>query len=61
MIAPGWMVTELQGHLISVTSGSRFGVTSTSNNPSWICSQCGNKGPWNGIICLSCGNREEAD
>jgi hypothetical protein len=60
MIAPDWVVTEVQGHRVSVTSG-QFGVTSTSNDPSWICSQCGNKGPWNGIVCLSCGNREEPD
>ena len=62
LIAPGWEVVEARGSLVTVRSHSgRFGMTSKSNDPSWICSQCGNKGPWNGIICLSCGNREEPD
>lgn len=61
-IAPGWQVTEVRGSLVGVAShGGRFGMTSTSNHPSWICSQCGLKGPWNGVICLNCGNREEPD
>jgi hypothetical protein len=61
-IAPGWEVAQVNGALQYVQSkGGRFGVTSSSDHHSWVCSQCGNKGPWNGIICLSCGNREEPD
>jgi 5-methylcytosine-specific restriction endonuclease McrA len=60
-IAPGWTVFQSSGYLRVVTDGTRSGMTSTSKDPSWICSRCGNKGPWNGIICLSCGNREEPD
>ncbi|RXH04916.1 HNH endonuclease [Bradyrhizobium vignae] len=61
-IAPGWKVVQANGNLVHVVSAAgRAGVTSTSNHPSWVCSRCGNKGPWNGVICLSCGNREEPD
>lgn len=61
-IAPGWKVIEERGHLVSVLADNgRFGMTSTSNDPSWTCSRCGHKGPWNGVICLTCGNREAPD
>jgi hypothetical protein len=60
-LAPGWSVVRTDGHLQIVTDGVRAGMTSSSNDPSWTCSRCGNKGPWNGVICLSCGNREEPD
>jgi|GEM_PF-1845478 len=62
LIAPGWKVVQTNGNLVYVESQSgRFGFTSKSNDPSWVCSRCGHKGPWNGIICLNCGNREEPD
>jgi hypothetical protein len=60
-IAPGWSVIEERGHLRVVTDGKRAGMTSSSGDPSWVCSNCGHKGPWNGIVCMSCGNREEPD
>jgi hypothetical protein len=61
-IAPGWDVIESDGHLRVVrTKSGRVGMTSLSRDPSWTCSYCGNKGPWNGIICLSCGNRDAPD
>lgn len=60
-IAPGWSVIEERGHVRVVTDGTRAGMTSVSGDPSWICSNCGNRGPWNGIVCMSCGNREEPD
>jgi hypothetical protein len=62
LIAPGWEVLSVLGKLHTVVSrGGRTGVTSTSDDPSWTCSRCGNKGPWSGVVCLTCGNREEPD
>lgn len=62
LITPNWEVVSVDGKLVSVKSASgRYGVTSSSNHHSWICSQCGRKGPWSGVLCLSCGNREEPE
>jgi 5-methylcytosine-specific restriction endonuclease McrA len=61
-IAPGWEIKEQRGNLVFVGMPSgRFGYTSTSNDQSWFCPHCGQKGPWNGVICLSCGNRSDPD
>ncbi len=61
-LTPGWKVHEQNGHLVGVVAeNGQYGMTSTSSDPSWVCSNCGQKGPWNGIICLSCGNREAPD
>lgn len=55
-IAPGWEVVEKRGHLVTVRApGGRAGITSTSGDASWNCPCCGQNGPWNGVICLSCG------
>jgi hypothetical protein len=59
-IAPGWEVVEQRGHLVTVRASSgRTGITSTSGDASWICSSCGQNGPWNGVICLSCGRMSD--
>lgn len=61
-IAPGWEIKEQRGNLVFVGLPSgRFGYTSTSTDQSWFCPHCGQKGPWNGVICLSCGNRSDPD
>jgi hypothetical protein len=61
-IAPGWEVVRSDGHLLHVrTASGHFGITSTSRDLSWVCPTCGNKGPWDGIICRSCGSRHEPD
>jgi hypothetical protein len=61
-VAPGWEVVEERGHLLIVrTASGRLGHTSKSNDPSWICPSCGNKGPWQGVICLSCGRMSGPD
>jgi hypothetical protein len=61
LIAPGWEVRQVNGAVVLVvdSSGKRAGLTSTSNDLSWVCPTCGNKGPWNGVICLSCGSRSD--
>jgi hypothetical protein len=58
-LAPGWQVLEKRGDLVFVGTGGRVGYTSASNDMSWFCPHCGNKGPWNGVICLSCGHMSD--
>jgi len=56
-ISPHWTVVRNQNGVATVTDGHRAGTTPVSANPhhSWVCPTCGNYGPWNGVICLSCG------
>lgn len=59
-VAPGWEVFEERGHLLIVrTPSGRWGHTSKSDDPSWTCPSCGNKGPWHGVICMSCGRMSD--
>jgi hypothetical protein len=43
----------------TVTDGERAGYTGTDK--SFMCGTCGSHGPWNGVICLTCGQRSEPD
>lgn len=57
-----WKVVELVGASQAiVTNGRLAGITPAGDNPhnSWQCPNCSNYGPWNGIICLSCGMRSD--
>jgi hypothetical protein len=59
-VAPGWEVVGRSDKLLTVRSpDGRFGETSTSSDPSWLCPRCLQKGPWQGIICLTCGMRSD--
>jgi hypothetical protein len=61
--AQGWRVTHASGN-IAYVHNERFGgvMPNVSNpHPSWQCSNCGSYGPWNGIVCGNCGNREEPE
>lgn len=59
-VAPGWEVHEQRGNILIVkTPGGRWGHTSKSDDPSWTCPSCGNKGPWQGVICMSCGRMSD--
>lgn len=53
-----WTVTSVQGNIANVTNGKvgGFTVIETKNiDPSFMCGNCGNYGPWNGSRCLTCG------
>jgi hypothetical protein len=59
-VAPGWEVIEERGHLLIVSTPSgHWGHTSKSDDSSWTCPTCGNKGPWRGVICMSCGRMSD--
>jgi len=59
----GWTIHSVRGNVAYVHDGLVGGVVPNVAHPhsSWQCSQCGFYGPWDGIICRSCGNREEPD
>jgi len=66
LIAPGWKIVQrIDGRdlVIVRTAGGATGVTSLSPTAdySWTCPTCGNRGPWEGVICRSCGYRSEPD
>ena len=52
-----WGITHLTGDIATVTDGKRGGMTPVCEapHPSWYCPYCGSCGPWNGIVCMSCG------
>ncbi|MBU3188745.1 PIN domain-containing protein [Clostridium bowmanii] len=58
-----WNIKKIDGNIAFVTDGKRAGYTSSQQNPdiSFMCPYCGNYGPWNGVMCLSCGQRSEPD
>jgi 5-methylcytosine-specific restriction endonuclease McrA len=59
----GWKIHSVTGNIAHVHDGIVGGMIPNVANPheSWRCSQCGFFGPWDGIICRTCGNREEPD
>jgi hypothetical protein len=59
----GWKIHSVTGNIAYVHDGRVGGVIPNVANPhrSWQCSQCGFYGPWDGIICRTCGNREEPE
>jgi len=60
----GWTVHSVAGNVayVSRKGGPGGYVPNVSNpDPTWQCSRCGLYGPWDGIICRNCGNREAPD
>jgi len=59
-VTPGWdVIEEDDGPLVVVSHNGRYGVTSASGDQNWICANCGQKGPWSGSRCLSCGRMSD--
>jgi hypothetical protein len=56
-----WKAIELKGNIAIVSDGRYGGITPIVENPdsSWLCPHCMSYGPWNGIICLTCGHRSD--
>jgi HNH endonuclease len=59
----GWTIHSVSGNIAYVNDGRVRGIVPNVAGPhhSWQCSRCGLYGPWDGIICRSCGNREAPD
>lgn len=60
-VTPQWTVVHEINGLAAVTDGQRAGITPIVQNPhhSWECPNCGQYGPWNGVICMSCGRMSD--
>lgn len=60
-LVPGWTVVRNINGIATVTDGRRAGIAPVGPNPhhSWECPTCGNYGPWNGVICMSCGRMSD--
>jgi hypothetical protein len=56
-----------EGELILVSTGERTGVMprafleGKTPHISWQCPTCGSYGPWNGVMCLTCGRMSDPD
>lgn len=57
----GWTVVRGGDGIATVTDGRRTGIAPTEPNPhhSWQCPTCARNGPWNGVVCLSCGQMSD--
>lgn len=60
-VSPQWTIVRESNGLAMVTDGRRAGIIPVVRNPhhSWECSNCGQYGPWNGVICMSCGHMSD--
>ncbi len=60
-----WNVNHVdtEREIATVSDGKFFGATpiGPDAHPSWECPHCGRYGPWDGMICRSCGQRSEPD
>jgi hypothetical protein len=55
-----WKLVHSSSPAVAVVSdGTRTGVTGT--HITYMCSRCGSYGPWDGIRCITCGNKEAPD
>ncbi|GEM_PF-3286834 len=59
VIPSGWEEVDRKAYSTTVRRGQSVGYT--GRDISYMCHYCGNYGPWNGVICLSCGHRSEPD
>jgi hypothetical protein len=59
LFSPEWEVVRRDDHLVFLSDGQRFGYTSDhpDRGLEFWCPTCGNEGPWNGVICMSCGHK----
>jgi hypothetical protein len=58
LIPEHWTLVSKDVNIAKVTDGQRQGVTPIKNHGiDFKCARCEYYGPWNGVVCLSCGNR----
>lgn len=60
--AERWTVVDsARAGMAMVTDGKMVGMTplSAEADITWMCPTCGSYGPWNGVICLSCGRKSD--
>jgi hypothetical protein len=55
-----WKIVSKNVNMATVTDGKRQGTTPIKHHgDDFKCFQCGYYGPWNGVICLTCGQRTQ--
>jgi len=60
LVPDHWKFIERSGNMAIVTDGEFRGTTPLKDHdPIFKCSRCENCGPWEGIICRSCGQRSD--
>lgn len=57
----GWDIVSEKGTVGPLVASNGIISGITGSHSSYICPTCGFNGPWNGVICLSCGNRSMPD
>ncbi len=62
-VAPNYTVLYSDGaiQIVKTPRGTGYLPVDPAPHHSFYCGFCGSKGPWNGIICLSCGMRDDGD
>lgn len=61
-VSDDWKIIKKEGNIAIVTDGQRKGRTPLRRHgDAFLCPTCGKYGPWNGVVCLSCGYRSEPD
>lgn len=61
-VSDRWKVLKFESDSLALVSDGRMtGITPTVNDPhiSWMCPTCGSYGPWNGVMCMSCGMKSD--
>jgi hypothetical protein len=55
------IISEPTNDVVMVSDGVRAGLTPTIKDPhsSWRCPYCTSYGPWNGVICMNCGQKSD--
>jgi len=54
-----WKIVSKEGNMATVTDGQRKGTTPIKNHGDSFECPCGHYGPWNGVVCLTCGRKTQ--
>jgi hypothetical protein len=57
LLFAGWVISQTSGNIAHLSRGGRFGYTyvGPGSGEGFRCPHCGLPGPWNGVVCQSCG------
>ncbi len=62
LIPKEFEIVKIDGDMALVKNGNIFGMTPIRNHHhSFCCPTCGSYGPWNGVMCLTCGHKSDGD
>ncbi|MGZ3789863.1 MAG: PIN domain-containing protein, partial [Bacteriovorax sp.] len=58
-IPSGFTIMSDKDNYFVVSDGNKGGIVYKGYDIQNLCPNCGNYGPWNGVICMSCGMRSD--